>query len=398
MIYQRGVNWHMDVTIQGVRYREALNTTDKREAKNLEKKRVAEIQQGRGASRHGREFARKPFSEALEAFIEESKPHCAERTIQLYRERGKRLAEHFKVTPLYRISARDVAAYQTSRLEAGAGNRTINMEVTVMRLILRKAKLWFTLAEDVRMLPEKGNVVARVLTPQQKRLLFDVAASRDAWLVAYCAGVVAVNTSCRGIELRTLRWADVDLFKRELRIHRSKTEAGHRTLPLNSDALAAFGRLWERAQAHGTATPESYVFPACESGKIDPTRFQRTWRTAWRALVREAGRTAGRQAAHKALEAGAGIRRAMGAWRDAAAAFSGFRFHDLRHQAITELAEAGHSDLTLMSIAGHMSRKMVEHYSHVRMAAKRSALDSLAGGVTVPTPAQGPEASQGAIQ
>jgi hypothetical protein len=30
-----------------------------------------------------------------------------------------------------------------------------------------------------------------------------------------------------------------------------------------------------------------------------------------------------------------------------------------------------------MSIAGHVSRAMLEHYSHIRMAAKRAALDSI---------------------
>jgi hypothetical protein len=50
----------------------------------------------------------------------------------------------------------------------------------------------------------------------------------------------------------------------------------------------------------------------------------------------------------------------------------------MRHQAITELAESGASDQTIMSIAGHVSRKMLEHYSHVRLQAKRTALSNLA--------------------
>ena len=56
----------------------------------------------------------------------------------------------------------------------------------------------------------------------------------------------------------------------------------------------------------------------------------------------------------------------------------GFRFHDLRHCAITSLAESGASDSTIMAIAGHVSRRMLERYSHVRMEAKRKAVDSLA--------------------
>jgi len=61
--------------------------------------------------------------------------------------------------------------------------------------------------------------------------------------------------------------------------------------------------------------------------------------------------------------------------------FQGFRFHELPHQAISELAEAGAPDATLMALAGHMSRRMLEHYSHVRMAAKRHAVELLTGGL-----------------
>jgi len=74
---------------------------------------------------------------------------------------------------------------------------------------------------------------------------------------------------------------------------------------------------------------------------------QTAWRTAYRAIVKEAG-------------------------------LSGLRFHDLRHHAITELSEGQTSDMTIMSIAGHVSKKMLEHYSHVRMDAKRKAVEALA--------------------
>src|SRR5258705_13356452 len=75
-----------------------------------------------------------------------------------------------------------------------------------------------------------------------------------------------------------------------------------------------------------------------------------TWRTAWRKIVKEAR-------------------------------LPGLRFHDLRHHAITELAESLASDQTVMAIAGHVSPKMLAHYSHVRLDAKRKALDPLAGFV-----------------
>ena len=58
------------------------------------------------------------------------------------------------------------------------------------------------------------------------------------------------------------------------------------------------------------------------------------------------------------------------------------RFHDLRQTCITKLAEGQASEQTLMSIAGHLSRKMLEHYSDIRMAAKRVALDAIVKSIS----------------
>ncbi len=105
MIYKRGGHWHVDVTVHGVRYREALDSTDRREALALEKKRVGEILAGKAASKSGREFARKAFSEAAKLFLEERKPHVAERTQQFEKERLKPLEKFFGENPLLRIKA-----------------------------------------------------------------------------------------------------------------------------------------------------------------------------------------------------------------------------------------------------------------------------------------------------
>ena len=48
----------------------------------------------------------------------------------------------------------------------------------------------------------------------------------------------------------------------------------------------------------------------------------------------------------------------------------GLRFYDLRHHAITELAESQASDATIMSGAGHVSPKMLAHYSYVHIETK----------------------------
>ncbi|NDJ13384.1 MAG: hypothetical protein EBY17_19680 [Acidobacteriia bacterium] len=56
-------------------------------------------------------------------------------------------------------------------------------------------------------------------------------------------------------------------------------------------------------------------------------------------------------------------------------------------------AGRGASDATMMAVSGHLSKRMLEHYSHVRMAAKRTAIDALGSGlmqpVTVSAPMEG---------
>jgi integrase len=106
----------------------------------------------------------------------------------------------------------------------------------------------------------------------------------------------------------------------------------------------------QRAELLGDGEPDHFVFPSCEHNQFDFTKHQKSWRTAWRSLTDEAG-------------------------------LKGFRFHDLRHQAITELAEAGTTDATLQALAGHLSRRMIEHYSHVRMEAKKVAVAGLGTGL-----------------
>src|SRR4030095_5017140 len=102
----------------------------------------------------------------------------------------------------------------------------------------------------------------------------------------------------------------------------------------------------ERLDQLGFAQPEHHLWPACQWGEIDPTKPLRKWDTAWRSLRTKAG-------------------------------LPGLRFHDLRHTVITELAEMGVPDHVLESISGHLSRRMLEHYSHVRIEAKRKALEAL---------------------
>jgi len=112
-----------------------------------------------------------------------------------------------------------------------------------------------------------------------------------------------------------------------------------------------------------TINPDWYVFPARigrpELGKkrpLDPTRPMVTLKTSWKNVKRGA--------------------KVKGRW------------HDNRHTFITGLAESGEAaDETIRDIAGHVSKQMLKHYSHIRMEAKRRAVEALvAKPVVTPTP------------
>jgi integrase len=165
----------------------------------------------------------------------------------------------------------------------------------------------------------------------------------------YPALVVDLNCGLRDKELRELRWQQIDLVhKKQLTVGKSKTAAGTgRVIPLNDTVLIALEAhsAWY-ARRFGACRPEWYVFPAGKGQPSDPTRPVTTLKTAW-TKVRDNAKVVG-------------------------------RWHDNRHTLVTELAESGAGDEVIMSIAGHVSRAMLSRYSHVRMEAKRRALDEIA--------------------
>jgi integrase len=393
-IVKRGNTYHVDISVHGIRYRESLETTSWQEAIRRKNELIRRASEGKAAPPAGRgSFASLPLADALDQLVQDRVRWAAERTTRIDRERSKPLKRHMGGVLVRKINAASIRTYQDKRKGEGVSARTTNMEVTLLRLVLKRAKRWSMMADEVKNLPERQRTVGRALTQEQMLLLFRTAESRPEWEVAYCAAVIAANTTCRKVEILGLRWADVDLFGRVVLIRRSKTEAGERTIPLNGEALAAFSRLRRRAEMLNGGAAEHFVFPACEvpsvafargqkgSNAADVTRAQKGFRTAWRSLVRETGKQAGREAARATLKAGGSIRQARAAWKSAAKVFAGFRFHDLRHCAITQMAEAGTPDAAMQSIAGHLSTRMLDHYSHVRMAAKRQAVETLGGGL-----------------
>ncbi len=378
-LWKRGDWYWTDFMVNGTRYRLPLHTQDGREAKRLEKEKIADAQGGKLAP-STLNFARLGFTEAAGRYLEERKHGLARHSVRTEQERSRNPKAYFGQTPLQRITADNLREYIIWRKQqkplrgdaAEISNRTVNMEVAFMRRLLKRAKRLHVIADDLKPLPERRDI-GRALAPDEKLRLLRAAKLKPEWVNARLALSLALNTTMRGCELKGLQWRDVDLIDRTLTIRHSKTEAGERVIPLNADTLAAVLELRERAKGFfgDNLSPDWYVFPSGEGQgpeinknratvKPDPAKPMTSWRSAWRAI---------RAAAAKG-DAGKGI--------PPMPSLARLRFHDLRHHAITELAETAASDSVIRSIAGHVSQKMLEHYSHVRLEAKRRALDALA--------------------
>ncbi|MDT5122194.1 MAG: hypothetical protein QOC96_1676 [Acidobacteriota bacterium] len=359
-IYKREKIWWVDFSVNGQRFRLSLDTTDKREAPRLANQKVIEAEQGK-LSAASQSFARLAFGEAADRHLASRRLELAASSLAKEKQLLVKPREFFQATSLNRISAEMILDYREWRSAQSVGPTIINMEVGVLRRILKRAKLWHRLADDVKPLREP-HTIGRAMTPEQKKKLLETAAKRPEWETAYWAAILALNTTMRGCELRSLRWADIDFRYRTLTINKSKTEAGERVLPLTQDAYNVLAKLRARAEMFGKVEPSHFVFAGFKATgrfdgnmivemqitSFDPNRPIGGWRKAWRKLTSKAG-------------------------------LSGLRFHDLRHHAITELAESGESEQTILEIAGHVDRRMLKRYSHIRLEAKRKALEVLSG-------------------
>ena len=358
-LLKRGKTWHCHFVINGQRFRQSLGTRDWREAQSKEKELIGEAIEGRLAQTCT-SLARQPFGQAADDYVAARKLELAQSSQAKEKQLLVQLRAFFQQMPLKAITTKRVIQYRTWRAEQGVGPATLNAELGILRRIMKRARLWARIGDEIRPLREPSSI-GRALTEEEKQRLLKTAIMRPEWETAYLAAVLCLNTTARGCELKGLQWSDVDLLGKTLTIRKSKTAAGERVVPLTDVAVSALGRLRRRAEGFGPVESFHFVFAAFVpkfkfSGKrvidyhvaeFNPTRHINSWRSAWRTLTKKAG-------------------------------LLGFRFHDLRHCAITQLAESGASDSIIMAIAGHVSRRMLERYSHVRMEAKRNALEALA--------------------
>lgn len=293
--------------------------------------------------------------------------YISPRTERDLRQYAKAAAKFLGSLRLEEIHAGHLREYQRARAvcdrsagdwEQAAGANLIRKEVQTIRRVLLAAGAWEDHHEEAwEPLQAVHNDVPRAMSPDEQHRFLHLAGGRAEWQTVYCYSLVALQTTASTNELRALRIGDIFLSQGtiQIRTEGAKNKFRVRTIPLQTpEVVWALQVLIDRARElaeraieadrfHGPVGPHCYVFPFHLYHDVyDPLRPMSVW----------------------------GLRKP---WEDirTAAKLEWLRPYDLRHTAITRMAEAGVPIQVIMSFAGHMSQKMQLHYTSISMAAKR---------------------------
>ena len=368
MLYKRGKTWWYKFKYNGAEIRESARTRNKNVAAEVERKRHHDLE--RGVMSVPKPQKTPLFAAAAREWLD-AKQDLAPRTRTGYAHSVKTLSQRFGKRLVCEISARDIEKLQADRRAVGIGGARINFEVGVLRQILRRNRVWWLLSDDVQHLTVATDVGRQIPREHEQRLLDAVAASGSPALLPLF--VLSIDTGLRAGEVSALRYQDVTLqwqgeviLGGHIVVPKSKTAAGKgRLVPLTQRAC---GVLTLGLARFPLAAPGDFLFPrhavvmAPKSGApvmrdIVPSEPMGGWGRAWRRALRISG-----------------LR---------------YRWHDLRHTYISRLAESPTaSEATIRSLAGHVSKRMLDRYSHIRNEAKVAAIAALEHGA-VPVPAEG---------
>jgi integrase len=347
-VFKRGRIWWYEFNFQGMRIQESSKMTNKEAARDVERVRLNGLKDATGGISRDKPLS---FGCAAEKWLE-GNAHWSESTREIMTLKLRHLHPVFGKMLLVEVTSDDISRFQRKRKKDGASAREINMECAV----LRKHKRWHLLASEYRPLRERENPGKALTDDEVSRLLAAAKKSRSQSL--YPALVLLLNTGLRSGELRTMKWRQADLIENTITVGKSKTREGEgRLVPLNEEALKAL-REWRRC--FDNPLPDHYIFPSerygfkGEEGHLhgavivydrNPEKPIGSWKVAWNACRKAAGVSC--------------------------------RLHDCRHTFVSRLGEARVSEATLVALAGWMSRKMLERYSHSRMQSKRDAVKLL---------------------
>jgi integrase len=358
--------WWFKFIYAGKLIRESAQTTRKTVAGEAEKRRRLELEKSNaGMPTEKREKRIRSVADMVRPYLKRYEQDHRGRQKSILFARG-RLAHVMRLlgkTLLSDLTEDVIREYITARIAEGMSGRTVNMEVGELSRAIGKP--WSILWPKVRKQEERKDV-GRALSPEEEARLLESAGKKGRWHTAAIIIRALLLTGMRSGELTGAAWGQVDFERRVLTVGRAKTSSGTgRMIPMNNDLflLLSAHAAWF-TEKFGETRPEYYLFPFGKPQPTDPTRPTTTMKTVWNSIREDAKVSC--------------------------------RLHDLRHTALTKLAESGASEGTMLALAGHMSRAMLERYSHIRMAAKREAVESLS--ITRPAAAKSDGVVQESVQ
>jgi integrase len=345
-VFKRGKTWWYEFIYSGRRIQESAKTTSKTVAQTREHERRKELDNALNSPLDRRKANARTLAEIAAGYLKEYR--LKHKAVTFAEYAVGHILRHLGEKMVIQIGEETVGAYQIARLEEKAAAKSINEEVGfLLRILGARGDLLRADLRRKKALKLKGSAQqGKAFNIEEKDAMVAAAEqSRSAHILAALA--LALNAGMRDGEIKRTQWAQIDFSKAILTVGKSKTPGGEgRTIPLNSEILEALLKhaKWY-VRKFGELKPEWYVFPFGRRGAMDPSRPVTTLKTAWKTVRTKAA--------------------VKGRW------------HDARHTLITELAESGAGDQTIMDIAGHVSRQMLTRYSHIRTQAKRNALEEV---------------------
>jgi integrase len=344
-VYKRGGVYWFNFIYAGKRIQKSAKTKSKtvaREAETDYRKRLERVHAGMPAEKSSNRV--RTVSEIVRDYLEGFDVNHRKRTVEINESCLTHVTRLIGGLFLPDLDEQQIRKYIRARLDEGVCGRTINIELGALSRAI--GKKWSQLWPNVKKLEERKDV-GRALSPEEEaRIVAAAPLVRRSMLIGLFVRV-ALLTGMRSGEILGLCWGQVDFRQRVISVGRAKTSSGTgRQIPMNREVeeLLIQHAKWFTGN-FGETQNAFYLFPWGAPTPSDPTRPATSMKKAWNALRRKAKVNC--------------------------------RTHDLRHTVATKLAEAGTPESTMLALLGHMSRAMLEHYSHIRMAAKRAAVEVL---------------------
>jgi integrase len=332
---------------QGKRFQESTGATSKTLAKEYEKRRKAELERAAAGLPTEQKAKRiRTVNDVIAAYLDGYKLNHRPKSVLFAKGRLARVRAELGPLVLSDLTDDRIRGYIRKRQAATVSGRTVNMEVGELSRAL--GHTWRELWPRLKKLEERKDVGRALSVDEQQALLDGLKNCQTPHLGTLIP--LLLLTGMRAGEALSLTWGQVDLMGKTLTVGRAKTSSGTgRVIPINCDLASILGthRVWFK-ERFGEPSPEHYLFPWGKPVPSDPTHHATDITWGWDQLRKATGVSC--------------------------------RLHDLRHTFATALAERGVSESTMLSLMGHMSRAMLERYSHIRMAAKRDAVS----GITLP--------------